>query len=267
VRPWSCAAAPILDPSSSTLLGVLDVTGGDGTVTPQTVAMVRAAARMAESELARSAQRRAGPQLSERGSGLQVLLQSLGRSESLLTVSDGGRPRRVKLSLRHSEILLLLASTPHGLSGDELVVLLYEDDGGDSTLRAEMNRLRHLLGDGLLASRPYRLTASVAADWLAVEAMLAAGDVAGAMRAYSGPILPRSVAPGVARLRSQVEQGLRRAVLRSGLADLMSSWTRTAWGSDDYEMWQAQRTALSPGSPLLPLVEGQLARLDTELGL
>jgi hypothetical protein len=267
VRAWSCAAAPILDPSSSTLLGVLDVTGGDGTVTAQTVAMVRAAARMAESELARSVERRVRPPAPDGGSGLQVLLQSLGRSESLLTVSDGGPPRRVRLSLRHSEILLLLASTPRGLSGDELVVLLYEDDGGDSTLRAELNRLRHLLGGGLLASRPYRLTATVAADWLAVEAMVAAGDVAGAMRAYGGPVLPRSVAPGVVRLRSQIEQGLRHAVMRSGRADLMSSWTRTAWGSDDYEMWQTQRTALGPGSPLLPLVDGQLARLDRELGI
>lgn len=268
VQAWSCAATPIHDPGSSSVLGVLDVTGGDGTVTPQTVAMVRAAARMAESELARAAQDRHRPPPADRGSGLHVLLQSLGRSESLLTVSDGrSAPRRVRLSLRHSEILLLLASAPRGLSGDELVVLLYEDDGGDSTLRAEMNRLRHLLGDGLLASRPYRLTASLTADWLAVEAMLAAGDVAGAMRTYSGPVLPRSVAPGVARLRSQVEQGLRQALMASGRADLMSTWTRTAWGSDDYEMWQAQRAALGARSPLLPLVDGQLARLDAEYGV
>lgn len=266
VQGWSCAAAPVVDPVTSTPLGVLDLTARDGTVTPQTVAMVRAVARMAESELARAAQQRTGPIADERG-GPQVMLQVLGRREAALTLSDGGSLRHVRLSLRHSEILLLLASMPDGLPGDELAVLLYEEDGGDSTLRAELKRLRDLLGDRLLTSRPYRLTASVAADWLAVEAMLAAGDVAGAMRAYRGPLLPRSFAPGVVRLREQLEQSLRRAVLRSGRTDLMSTWTRRPWGSDDYEMWQAQRLTLNPRSALVPLVDGQLARLDRELGV
>ncbi len=267
VRPWSCAATPIHDPSSSTILGVLDITGGAEVVGPQTIAMVRAAARMAESEMARNLLARSpAPVLT--ATGMRVDVQALGRSESLLTVDDGrGSPRTVKLSPRHSEILLLLGSTPHGLSGDELAVLLYEDGNADSTLRAEMNRLRHLLGDQLLASRPYRLVATLAADWLGVEAMLAAGDVAGAMRAYHGPVLPRSAAPGVVRVRDEVEQALRHALLRAGSADLMSAWTRSAWGADDYEMWLAQRRAIGAHSPLLPLVNGQLARLDRELGV
>ncbi|MER6940215.1 GAF domain-containing protein, partial [Nocardioides sp. NPDC000441] len=53
VQQWSCAATPIHDPGDSRLLGVLDITGGDSIVVPQTMAMVRAAARLAESELAR----------------------------------------------------------------------------------------------------------------------------------------------------------------------------------------------------------------------
>ena len=53
VRGWSCAAVPIHDPATSQLLGILDVTGGDQIVVPQTMALVRAAARLAESELAR----------------------------------------------------------------------------------------------------------------------------------------------------------------------------------------------------------------------
>ena len=54
VRRWSCAATPIHDPSSASILGVLDITGGAQIVKPETVAMVRAAARMAESEIARA---------------------------------------------------------------------------------------------------------------------------------------------------------------------------------------------------------------------
>ncbi len=53
VQRWSCAATPIHDPATHGILGVLDITGGDDIVVPQTMAMVRAAARMAEAELAR----------------------------------------------------------------------------------------------------------------------------------------------------------------------------------------------------------------------
>ncbi|KJK12596.1 transcriptional regulator [Terrabacter sp. 28] len=270
VQHWSCAATTIHDPADQSILGVLDITGGDEIGVPQTMAMVRAAARMAESELARELLVRSrsapAPDVAA-GGGLTVLMESLGRNDTLLTVDDGrGRRQTVRLSPRHSEILLLLASAPRGLSGDELAVLLYEEDSSASTLRVEMGRLRGLLGDDLLASRPYRLVAGLAGDWLAVEAHLAAGDVASAMRAYRGPLLPRSVAPGVVRLRESIEGDVRTAILRSGRADLMSAWTRSASGADDYEMWQAQARVLGPGSPLLPLVQNQIQRLDRELG-
>jgi len=264
VQPWSCAAAPIHDPITQSLLGVLDITGGADAVVPQTMAMVRAAARMAEAELARELLSRRGSERREVGS-MFVILESLGRADSLLTIDNGrGRQKTIRLSPRHSEILLLLASTPRGLSGDELAVLLYQEDSSASTLRAELNRLRHLLGDELLASRPYRLVAELTADWLAVEAHLAAGAVAAALRVYRGPLLPASTAPGVVRLREYIEASLRQAVLNSREPDLMSTWTRSAWGADDYDMWQAQLDALGPSSPLRPLAAGQLARLDRE---
>jgi hypothetical protein len=266
MQRWSCAATPIHDPTSSSLLGVLDITGGDGVVMPQTMAMVRAAARMAEAELARELASR-GTREQRHGGGMFVVLESLGRADSLLTIVDGlGKRRSIRLSPRHSEILLLLASAARGLSGDELAVLLYEEDNSASTLRAELVRLRSILGDELLASRPYRLVAELTADWLAVEAHLAAGDVAAALRAYRGPLLPPSTAPGVVRLRQSVESSLRQAVLDSHEPDLMSTWTRSAWGMDDYGMWQAQLAALGERSPLRPLATGQLARLDREQG-
>ncbi|MDR7252906.1 hypothetical protein J2X46_001891 [Nocardioides sp. BE266] len=264
VQPWSCAATPILDPTSSTLLGVLDVTGGDDIAVPQTTAMVRAAARMAEAELARELL--SGRPQAPTANGLQVGVELLGRHEALLTVGSAGRTATpIRLTPRHSEIVLLLGTASHGLSGDELAVLLYEDDGASSTLRAELNRLRHLLGDELLLSRPYRLAAAIAGDWLAVEAQLAAGDLRGALRAYRGPVLPRSTAPGVVRLREQLHHSLRAALLAGREPDLMSTWTRTAWGADDYEVWQAQRDVVGPTSPMRALVEGQIARLDRDL--
>ena len=48
---WTCAAAPILDPANGNLLGVVDVSGAAATVHPSTLALVDAAARMAESFL------------------------------------------------------------------------------------------------------------------------------------------------------------------------------------------------------------------------
>lgn len=263
VRSWSCAATPIHDPGTSQLLGVLDVTGGDALVVPQTMAMVRAAARLAEAELARHAPPPSG---ADRPTGLRLLLELLGHNEALVTVDDGcGATTRLRLSRRHSEIVALLAATPGGLTGDELAVLLYEEDGGTSTLRAELNRLRGLLGDELLASRPYRLTAPVAGDWLAVEAQLAAGDLRSAMRGYGGPILPRSTAPGIVRLREGLAASLRQGLLRSRAPELMSAWTRSGWGRDDYDMWLAQRAVVPASSPMRSLVDGQLARLDAEL--
>jgi hypothetical protein len=266
MQRWSCAATPIHDPVTSSVIGVLDITGGNGAVMPQTMAMVRAAARMAEAELAREVLQ-LGVREKHRGGGVFVVLESLGRSDSLLTIVDGlGKRKSIRLSPRHSEILLLLASAARGLSGDELAVLLYEEDTSGSTLRAELNRLRNLLGEELLASRPYRLVAELTADWLAVETHLAVGDVVAAMRAYRGPLLPSSTAPGVVRQRENIEASLRQAVLNSREPDLMSTWTRSAWGADDYGMWQAQFNALAASSPLRTLAAGQLARLDRELG-
>jgi len=268
VQPWSCAAAPIHDPITHSLLGVLDITGGADAVVPQTMAMVRAAARMAEAELARELLSRRGGELRREVGSMFVILEALGRADALLTIDNGrGLQKTIRLSPRHSEILLLLASTPRGLSGDELAVLLYQEDSSASTLRAELNRLRHLLGDELLESRPYRLVAELTADWLAVEAHLAAGAVAAALRVYRGPLLPASTAPGVVRLREYIDASLRQAVLNSQEPDLMSTWTRSAWGTDDYDMWQAQLDALGPSSPLRPLAAGQLARLDREFSI
>lgn len=266
VQQWSCAASPIHDPVTGQLLGVLDVTGGAAVESPQTLAMVRAAARMAESELAQRALRSSVAVPAQRAPGIRLGIEALGRHEALVSIEDGtGRRSTVRLSPRHSEIVVLLASASRGLSGDELAVLLHAEDMASSTLRAEMNRLRNLLGEELLGSRPYRLTAEIAGDWLGVGARLASGDVGGALGRFGGPLLPRSTAPGITRLRDESSMTLRQALLVSNSADLMSAWTRSSWGSDDYEMWLAQREAIGPHSPLLPLVDGQIARLDAEL--
>ncbi|HEX4829669.1 MAG TPA: GAF domain-containing protein [Trebonia sp.] len=267
VQAWSCAAAPIHDLATGRIIGVVDVTGGDDIASTQTSAMVRAAARMAEAELGRIAALQAardaagGPSLAA-GLTSGLYLQGLGRPDILL--STGGRS--VRLSLRHSEILTLLATHREGLAGDELAVLVYPGDVSPATLRAEIVRLRSLLGADVLASRPYRLRCEVTSDWAAVAARLAAGDVAAALRLYPGPLLPSSDAPEVARVREDLHDWLRAMVLADGGQELVVNWTQSRWGAGDLEMWRRQCALLPSRSPLRPRAEATVERLDTELG-
>lgn len=272
LRSFTCAASPIHDPGSGAVVGVLDITGGPEVAVPQTIAMVRIAARLAETELARRSvtSGRAGmPDGHQEQVWLSGLspdsfhLQVLGRREGVLRRGE----RTVTLSPRHTEILVLLAGARGGLTGEELAVLLDSHDVTGSTVRAELNRLRHLIGEEVLGSRPYRLHAGMAGDWHAVQAHLAAGDLGRALRDYLGPVLPHSQAPGVETVRTQVQDELRQAVLHSGRADLMAVWTRSSWGGDDYDLWAAQRRLLPAGSPLQSLVRAQLARLNRDYGL
>jgi hypothetical protein len=262
VQRWNCAAAPVHEPASGQILGVIDITGGAGVDSPQTLAMVRAAARMAESELARASlahglglYRVPLPELPE------VSISALGRSECILLCD--GQP--VRLSPRHSEIVVVLAACPAGLTGDELAYLLYPGDVTSSTPRAELVRLRALLGDRLLASRPYRLTCEITSDWAAVSARLAAGDLVEALRLYRGPVLPHSEAPGVVALRDDVERALRSALLACDQPELLLTWVRSRWGAHDLEMWQRLGAALSTTSPLRPFALATAAKLDTDL--
>ena len=148
VQRWSCAAAPIHDPVSNAILGVVDVTGSAEAGSPQSLAMVRSAARMAEAEL-----------------GRLILLRSVGAARSPSTALKAallGRPdcevrvdgRTIRLSLRHSEILALLVDHPEGLTGEQLALEVYGEDVQGSTVRAEILRLRALLGEQVLGSRP-----------------------------------------------------------------------------------------------------------------
>jgi hypothetical protein len=271
VQRWSCAAAPIHDLTTGRILGVVDVTGGDDIGSAQSSAMIRAAARMAEAELARIAAVRQQPWGSATTMALSQLqalttgglrLQALGRPD--LVLSMGGRA--VRLSLRHSEILAVLASHPGGLSGDELAVMLYPGDVSPATLRAEVVRLRSLLGADVLASRPYRLYAEVTSDWAAVAAQLAAGDLAAALKLYPGPLLPHSEAPEVVRLRADLHGWLRALVLADGGQELAVNWTQSRWGADDLEMWHRQCALLPSRSPLRPRAEAMVERLDAEHG-
>jgi len=79
-----------------------------------------------------------------------------------LVIRPGGRASfftataEHRLTVRHSQIAELLARHPDGLDSRALSRLLYGAPGHEVALRAELHRLRDILGEAL-ATRPYRL--------------------------------------------------------------------------------------------------------------
>ncbi|MDQ1072566.1 hypothetical protein QFZ32_008006 [Streptomyces canus] len=250
VQPWTCAAAPVHDPRTGRVLGAVDITGGDGLAHPHSLGFVQAVARAAESQLALLLPERPASDTSE--------LSALGRDEALLA----GAGRRVRLSRRHSEILVLLSRHPEGLTGDELLCALHEDESVTPvTLRAELARLHRVLGPGLLSSQPYRLTVRVESDVAVVERRLESGAVTAAC-GYTGPLLPASQAPAVVRLRRLIADGLRPALVTGRDPDLLADWAHAPWGEDDVDVWRALAAVRPTAS-----VRARLAALESELPL
>jgi hypothetical protein len=131
-------------------------------------------------------------------------LEALGRRRASLRQAGGA----VELSRRHSEILILLALNPEGASGEDLALQIYGARTKSASLRAEMSRLRRLLGC-LLVANPYRLQAEVQADFLDVRQLLDRGRFAAAARRYAGPLLAVSDVPAIVAAREDLEVRLR----------------------------------------------------------
>jgi len=272
VQPWTCAAAPIHDPRTGALLGAVDITGGDHLASPQSLALVQATARAAEAQLSATLPP-LGPVLitmagsapdPRQATAERAALQALGRDEALLNVDS----QSFRLGRRHSEIVVLLARHDEGLTGDQLCLELYgERTVNPVTLRAELSRLRHLLGPQVLDSRPYRLRVPIEADFLEVSQALERGAVAEAVRAYRGPLLPESDAPGVARMRDRLANQMRAALLMRRDPELLDVWTRTAWGDDDLHVWEALLGSLPESSPRRALAAARVGQLRREYGL
>jgi hypothetical protein len=250
---FACAAAPIHDPYTGATVGSLNISGGPHVTNPHSLALVQAAARAAEAELA---SRRPRPKAAAN-------LRMLGRDEAILHVNGV----RYRLGRRHSEIMALLVAHPEGLSGDQLAWELHgERLVNPATLRSELSRLRQLLGS-LLESRPYRLTEPVTTDFLTVARYSLSGSAATAFRSYVGQLLPGSEAPGIARLRRQLDDQVRDAVLRSVDHALHERWATSPSGQDDIEAWESVAAGLPAGSPRHLRAAAHAAQLRADAGL
>jgi hypothetical protein len=133
-------------------------------------------------------------------------VRALGTGRPVLQVA--GRPLAV--TARQAELLVVLAMHPSGLSAQALAHALYGPAAKRVTVRAEVARLRRLVGE-LVGAQPYRLTADVRADFLEVERLLARHRVRAALEAYAGPLLPGSHAPAIVARRTALDTAIQRA--------------------------------------------------------
>lgn len=275
VHQWSCAAAPVHDPVTGSILGVIDVTGGDEIAAPHILPLVEATLAAVEAELKLESLRghleRARPMSTHSASGVgrtgssrrvTPRLVVLGRETALLECESGAH----ELSGRHAEILIALASSPKGMSAQVLVGAVYGEQGSEQTLRSEIARLRGWMNqqgiDLAVASRPYRLACEMKIDASEMLAALARGAHRLALASYEGPVLPQSVSPSVNELRMNVEGTLRESMLQSAAADQLFAYAQL-WAPDDKEVWETLLRLLPPRSPKRARVVSALEELHT----
>jgi hypothetical protein len=263
VQPWSCSAAPVHDPVTGAVLGAIDVTGGDHVASPQMLTLVRATVAAVEAELRWQLRGRLvgpGRRSAPPAPWQAPLLTVLGRERARLARADGP----VELSLRHSELLLLLAEAAVAGEGRTAARLAAECHPGSAaavTVRAELSRLRSLVGPDLVASRPYRLLGRLDTDLDQVRRLLARGAVGSALERYPGALLPGSRAPGVVVARDRLSALLRQAVLRSRRPELLLRYAQLPEVRDDAAVWQACLEWLPASSPRRAAAAAHLLRL------
>jgi hypothetical protein len=334
IQRWTCAAAPIHDPASGRVLGVVDLSGRPETVHPGTLALALATAKSVEGQLradqhGRDAMLQArhfdavarfsAPQRALVASDGRVLLSEprgwappvveipagggeLRLSNDVLAVAEtlgpdgsfvlhsrhlGREPcgpglrlvalghdrglvragvREVRFSQRHTEILVLLASHPSGMTAEALALALYGETGKPQTVRIELCRLRKLLGTGI-ATEPYRLGPDVDADYLDVQQLLRDGQPRDAAERYVAPLLPHSEAPGIIELREELDVWVRHAVMTSDDHEALWAWLQSSSGHDDLAVWKRFLSGLAFGDPRRDLAATRLAKLRGRLAI
>jgi hypothetical protein len=261
VHPWTCSAAPIHDPVSGVLIGVVDLTSDLRSAHPHTLSLAAMAAHAAETKLkldaleraaharrrytsAREPRRHASASTRATRSTVSLSLRLLGHGASA-TLSNGNSEH----SLRSLELLAVLVMHPLGLTAEQLALALYGEHGKTVTVRAQVHRVRARLGAKLVECVPYRLNARAHSDLDEVNRQIAAGNPSAALRAYRAPLLPSSDAPAIVEARSLLEESLRRSVLTTADAALLTRWLAHPCGELDLAAARALVAVLPAGDP------------------
>ncbi|MFF1539757.1 transcriptional regulator [Microbacterium sp. NPDC058269] len=274
VHPWSCTAAPVRDPETQRVLGVIDITGGPEVVSLQARLLVDATARAVESELMVARLRKRSEEPKPRSTAAKgrtpgtarATLHVLGRDRARLETESAHDESMIELSARHAAILLMLAVHRQGLSAERLCELVYGPGVSPDTLRPEMVRLRKVLErtapDLVPESRPYRLPVALDTDAQDVLSLLDRGAHRVALTAYRGPVLPESTSPGVEEFRESVRAALREAMLSEASLDVLLSYAEIPEGQGDAEALRLALEMLPARSPKRAGLVTRIERLE-----
>jgi len=273
VHPWSCTAAPVRDPETQQVLGVIDITGGPEVVTPQARMLVDATARAVESELLITrlrARHDAPPRVhaaAKTRASTRATLHVLGRDRARLESASDHEESVIELSARHAAILLMLAVNRQGLSAERLCELVYGPDVSPDTLRPEMVRLRKVLEQRMPElvpdSRPYRLPMPLETDAHDVMSLLDRGAHRVALTAYRGPVLPESTSPGVEEFRDTVRAALREAMLSEASLDVLLAYADIPEGQGDAAVLRLALEMLPARSPKRASLVSRIERAES----
>ena len=202
IQDWVCYAAPIIDPYSKQLLGVIDLS----TTWKNHNSLGLLAAERCSSIIQSALLEHQKQQLFIRAFAVpQILFNG----------------KALVLTPRQIEILAILALCPQGLTLDTLHQALYgERKVSVGTLKAEMSQLRDILG-GMLGSRPYRLLVNVDADFLQAEQALDAGYLETALKLYTGVFLAKTESPFLCAWRDCLESRLSDAIFKANETDVL----------------------------------------------
>ncbi|WP_440100844.1 GAF domain-containing protein [Glutamicibacter mishrai] len=246
-QQYSCSAVPIRDPRSGQVIGAIDLTGGPEAIATHSLPLLQAAVMAAETQLLLP------------GAGVVADPDYLD-----LNRPDGAHLGSQAVSLRHAEILTLLAQHRDGLTSAQLVDELFErrDSAAEGTVRAEMVRLRKVLAASpgrTLTSRPYRLQWELQTTLGRLRRALEQGDVDSALQLFTPGMLERSQAPGVLALRYRAEAALRELVLDRGSAQQLLNLGRQL---ADSSLLRAALRELPSSSPARSLIVAEIQELE-----
>ncbi|MCH5642927.1 GAF domain-containing protein [Gordonia sp. ABSL49_1] len=265
VQEWSCAAAPVHDPLTGHVIGVIDVTGGREVAAPFALAAVRSVVAAVERELQSKAVDLADP---------STFVETIEGARLTVLTDQGYRWQRAgassrTLSRRHAEILVLLQAFPEGLNTEQLALKLAEDGIDPVTVRAEISRLRRDLGDDVVGSRPYRLTAELSSDVGDIRARVASGGELESVidELGRGGLLVESAAPGIVEIFEELREDVRSRVIAEGNVGALRKWTSSIHGRDDLAAWRRLEHRLPVGHPDRAVAGGRIRLLDKRYGL
>lgn len=205
VRDWVCYAAPIVEPNSGHVHGVINLSTKSHQHNALGLYAVSHCARLLQEAI--TCQQ-------------QLYIQTFARAEVYFN------QQRLALSFRQIEILVILALHPQGLNLDQLHYALYgERDVALSTLKAELSVLRRYLPN-CLENRIYRLSCTVECDFLQAEAALKQGFIASTFNLYRGNFLTKTESPCLITWRNCFDARMSQLIYQmqdiDALLDLVS---------------------------------------------